>query len=75
MLALPGAVLGVILSAIALPLMWGGVSAAAPMRVHLDTSVDWMVLTFAVGAVVLERAGLRLRSGAADLARRRGGAR
>jgi macrolide transport system ATP-binding/permease protein len=48
-LALPGAILGVILSAIALPLMWGGVSAAAPMRVHLDTSVDWMVLAFAVG--------------------------
>lgn len=47
-LALPGAILGVVLSTIALPIMWGSASAAAPMRVHLDTSVDWMVVTFAV---------------------------
>jgi len=47
-LALPGAILGVILAAVALPLVWGGTATVAPMRVHLDTSVDWMVVTFAV---------------------------
>lgn len=48
-LALPGAVLGVMLSSVAMPIMWGASAAAAPMRVHLDTSADWMVLSFAVG--------------------------
>jgi predicted permease len=48
-LALPGAVMGVILSAVTLPLLWSGISTSAPMRVRLDTSVDVMVLTFAVG--------------------------
>ena len=48
-LALPGAVLGVILSAIALPIVWSSTASAAPMRVNLDTGVDWMVVTFAVG--------------------------
>ena len=47
-LALPGAVLGVLLSIFALPMLWGRVSDAAPMRVHLDTSADWMVVGFAV---------------------------
>jgi macrolide transport system ATP-binding/permease protein len=47
-LALPGAVLGVVLSIVALPILWGGLSNAAPMRVHLDTSADWMVVGFAV---------------------------
>ncbi|MDO8677178.1 MAG: ABC transporter permease [Acidobacteriota bacterium] len=46
--ALPGAILGVILAAVALPILRGSAAAAAPMRVNLDTSVDWMVVTFAV---------------------------
>ena len=48
-LAFPGALLGVVVSIVALPLLWGRASAAAPMRVHLDTSADWMVVAFAVG--------------------------
>lgn len=47
-LALPGAILGVILSAVALPILWGSAAVAAPMRVNLETSVDWMVVFFAV---------------------------
>ncbi len=73
-LALPGAILGVILSAIAMPLMWGGDvgrgAHAGPSRYlrGLDGA------DVRGRPVVLERAGLRLRSGAADLARGRGGA-
>lgn len=47
-LAIPGAVFGVVVSAIAMPLLWGSVASAAPMRINLDTSADWMVVTFAV---------------------------
>jgi len=47
-LALPGAVCGVALSTIVLPMISSGASASAPMRIHLDTSADWMVLGFAV---------------------------
>ena len=48
-LALPGAIFGVMLSAIALPIAWGSVASTAPLRFKLDTGVDWMVVTFAVG--------------------------
>lgn len=48
-LAMPGAVLGTMLAAVALPLIWAGIATSAPMRVNLDTSVDWMVVTFAIG--------------------------
>jgi predicted permease len=47
-LALPGALSGVVLASFILPYIATGAAAAAPSRVYLDTSVDGYVLTFAV---------------------------
>jgi macrolide transport system ATP-binding/permease protein len=47
-LALPGALGGVVLASFILPYIATGAAAAAPSRVYLDTSVDGYVLTFAV---------------------------
>src|SRR6185436_4226432 len=47
-LALPGALTGVVLASFILPYIATGAAAAAPSRVYLDTSVDGYVLTFAV---------------------------
>jgi len=47
-LALPGALAGVVLASFILPYIATGAAAAAPSRVYLDTSVDGYVLTFAV---------------------------
>jgi len=47
-LALPGALAGVALASVALPLMASNAASAAPSRIYLDTSVDGSVLGFAV---------------------------
>ena len=47
-LALPGALAGVALASVLLPLAAGGAASAAPTRVSLDTSVDGYVLAFAL---------------------------
>lgn len=47
-LALPGALAGVVLAAFMLPYVATGAAANAPSRVYLDTSVDGYVLAFAV---------------------------
>ena len=47
-LALPGALSGVVLASFILPYIATGAAAAAPSRVYLDTSVDGYVLTFAI---------------------------
>lgn len=47
-LALPGALAGVALASVLLPMAAGGAAAAAPTRVSLDTSVDGYVLAFAL---------------------------
>jgi macrolide transport system ATP-binding/permease protein len=47
-LALPGALAGVLLAWVMLPFMANGAAAAAPSRVYLDTSVDAYVVTFAI---------------------------
>jgi predicted permease len=47
-LALPGALAGVALATVVLPLAAAGAKAAAPTRVSLDTSVDGYVLAFAL---------------------------
>lgn len=47
-LALPGAIVGVVMASVLLPLMASGAAAAAPSRVSLDTSVDAYVVTFAI---------------------------
>ena len=47
-LALPGALIGVVLASFILPYIATGAAAAAPSRVYLDISVDGYVLTFAV---------------------------
>jgi macrolide transport system ATP-binding/permease protein len=47
-LALPGALVGVALAAVLLPLIATGAAANAPSRVYLDTAVDGYVLTFAI---------------------------
>ena len=47
-LAIPGALAGVILASVVLPYIASGAAGAAPARVVLDTSVDGYVLTFAV---------------------------
>ena len=47
-LAIPGALAGVALASVLLPLVASGAAANAPSRVYLDTSVDGYVLTFAI---------------------------
>ncbi len=47
-LALPGALAGVALASVLLPMAAGGAAAAAPSRISLDTSVDGYVLAFAL---------------------------
>jgi predicted permease len=47
-LALPGALAGVALASVLLPLVASNAAASAPSRVYLDTSVDGYVLTFAI---------------------------
>ncbi len=47
-LAIPGAVAGVLLARAVLPWLAAGAAAAAPMRVHLDASADGLVLSFAL---------------------------
>jgi macrolide transport system ATP-binding/permease protein len=47
-LALPGALVGVVLASLLLPYIATGAAASAPSRVYLDTSVDAYVLIFAV---------------------------
>jgi predicted permease len=47
-LALPGALIGVVLASFILPYIATGAAAAAPSRVYLDISVDGYVLTFAI---------------------------
>ena len=47
-LALPGALAGVALATVLLPLLSSSAAANAPSRVYLDTSVDGYVLTFAI---------------------------
>lgn len=47
-LALPGALAGVALASAILPLIASSTSDVAPTRIYLDTSVDIMVLTFAL---------------------------
>ena len=47
-LALPGALGGVVLASLILPYIATGAASAAPSRVYLDISVDGYVLTFAV---------------------------
>jgi macrolide transport system ATP-binding/permease protein len=47
-LALPGALIGVALASMLLPLLATGAAANAPSRVYLDTSIDAYVLTFAI---------------------------
>ena len=47
-LALPGALAGVALASVILPLVANGAAANAPTRVTLDTSVDGYVLAFAI---------------------------
>jgi predicted permease len=47
-LAIPGALAGVALASLLLPLIATGAAGAAPSRVYLDTSVDGYVLGFAL---------------------------
>ena len=47
-LAIPGALAGVALASVLLPVIASGAAANAPSRVYLDTSVDGYVLTFAI---------------------------
>jgi macrolide transport system ATP-binding/permease protein len=47
-LALPGALAGVMLASVMLPFVASGAAANAPSRVYLDVSVDGYVLTFAI---------------------------
>ena len=47
-LALPGALAGVVLASWLLPYVGAGAAASAPSRVYLDTSVDAYVLLFAI---------------------------
>lgn len=48
-LAIPGALAGVALASVLLPLVASGASASAPTRIYLDTTVDGYVLMFALG--------------------------
>jgi predicted permease len=48
-LAIPGALAGVALASVLLPLVASGAAGAAPSRVYLDTAVDGYVLMFALG--------------------------
>ena len=47
-LAIPGALAGVALATVLLPLIATGAGAAAPSRVYLDTTVDGYVIAFAL---------------------------
>ena len=47
-LAIPGALAGVALATVLLPLIANGAGAAAPSRVYLDTTVDGYVIAFAL---------------------------
>jgi macrolide transport system ATP-binding/permease protein len=49
-LAVPGAAAGLVLAWYGLPLMGSSSAASAPARMFFDTSMDWMVIGFAVSA-------------------------
>ena len=47
-LAIPGAVAGVALASVLLPMIASGAGSAAPSRIYLDTAVDGYVIAFAL---------------------------
>lgn len=47
-LAVPGAIAGVVLASLMLPYIANGAASSAPTRVYIDTSVDGYVLAFAI---------------------------
>ena len=52
-LAIPGALAGVLLATLILPFVAAGAAAGAPTRIYLDTSVDGYVLSFALALSAL----------------------
>ena len=72
MLAVPGALAGLVLVAVACPSR-ASTTGAAPRRLFLDMSVDWLVVTFAALAAFASALVVRIHSRRADVARRAGG--